>query len=619
MFLINHHQVCRKFADVRLFVCVVLSLITLHMAMLPSNIAAEEEIRIVLGIGSADQLIADTEHLVVELAGRAESYENNIFPNIDIFLIGVDPTKPVRFDPIFGAEHGMELQPLIPFLDLKEFLDENLDPIGIIPKRDRRDRELYELTGNVYEGWLRVLADPEYVVIFPRKEAILKGMAHPASLHEELVEKGYLLFGHLDNTQTSAETRKAAFELMRKNTVDGIQKKPDETQAAHTLRKAVLDHQLSILQQWFVEGQSVKLGNKLDQENNVSLSDILFSAFSGTQLEKDILRVREEPSYFSALTEAEAALLTIRVNFTFNEATAAGYQDIYKLSDIVLQEQIEESQGGSDEERQARLKVSQLVNKILTQSTELGVVDSFLDIAPVGESHVLVLGIRAKGQAEIQETIEELPKARAGWQLEKNVAEVNGIQIHRLSLGETTPASLKKLYGDGAAVAHLAVGEESFWMAFGENSLEELSARIQKVISTTERVGNNKLLAVTAQLGPISQSISDLLNDEGSVLGNLLQERMQQQRPEIQQAESQGDEKAKPSEESRSARSAASTLLSLEGLDKVAAAMKGENDHLQFSLEVNEEGVIVGKGAAHKGILKALGTLMANFADENLQ
>ena len=144
-----------------------------------SVIADDSETRIVVGMRSAKAVIDELEYMVSELAGRVDSYENNIFPNIDIFLIGVDTEKPIRFDPIFSEKHGMELQPIIPILDLDEFLEDNLDPIGIIPERDRRVKDLYELTGTVFEGWLRVLKDPEYVVIFPRKEAIPKGMDHP--------------------------------------------------------------------------------------------------------------------------------------------------------------------------------------------------------------------------------------------------------------------------------------------------------------------------------------------------------------------------------------------------------------------------------------------------------
>ena len=86
----------------------------------PQVLAEENESRVVAGMRSANVVIEELEHMVADLAGREESWENNIFPNIDIFLIGVDTEQPIRFDPIFSEQHGMELQPIIPLLDLDD-------------------------------------------------------------------------------------------------------------------------------------------------------------------------------------------------------------------------------------------------------------------------------------------------------------------------------------------------------------------------------------------------------------------------------------------------------------------------------------------------------------------
>ncbi len=579
--------------------------------------AANNEIRIVAGLGSADMLIGDLEHIVANLADRKPSFEDNILPNIEVFLYGVDTTKPIRFDPIFSEEYGMELQPIIPYLDLKEFLEENLDPIGIIPKRDRKDRNLFELSGQVFQGWLRVLTKPNYVVIFPRKEAIPKGMPHPAELHKELVKKGYLLFAELDNTKTAPDVRDSAFKYMRTNAVDGIQKRPDETQAAHTLRKALLDHQLAIVQQWFVEGQGFTLGGKLDKTNDIAISELLFSALAKTQLLKEIVRVREEPSYFTAIDSPKESLLSLRLNFKFDEKIASSFCDIYNLSNAVAQEKIEDNEDTSKEQKVSRAKVSDLLNEVLVKSSELGAVDGFLDIVPSGDAHTFLLGVHCQGQDELQKVLEELPASREGWTLEKDVAESEGVKIHKLDLGGKAPKALAALYGESHGQVYLAISDKAFWLAFGAAAQEELSAQIKTVRTAKDVESDNVVMSMTAKLGPLATSLNDLFNDDDSVIGSLVSQRQDERK---ERREKKDDEEEEDDDEKeRPARNAAGAMLSFEWVEKVVGTMKGEDDTITFEMKVDENDSIVGTGEVRKGILKALGLLIADFADETLQ
>ncbi len=575
------------------------------------------EIRIVAGLGSADMLIEDLEHIVSGLSDRKDSFDDNIFPNIDIFLFGVETTQPIRFDPIFSEEYGMELQPVIPYLDLKDFLNENLDPIGIIPKRNRKDRDLYELIGQVYEGWLRVLKKPNYVVIFPRKEAIPKGMPHPADLHKKLAEKEYLLFAELDNTKSSAEVRGSAFEKMRASAVDGIQKRPDETKAAHTLRKAMLDHQLAIFKQWFVESSGCTLGGKLDKTNDVALTELLFSAIAETQLQKDIIRVREEPSYFTAIDAPKESILTLRLNFKFDENIAAGFRDIYKLSETVAKEQIEEDEKTTKEQKESRAKVTHLVNEVLSKTSELGTVDAFLDIIPSGDAHTFLLGVHCKGQDELLKTLEELPASREGWTVKMDVAESEGVKIHKLDLGGKAPKALADLYGESHGQIYVAVSDKAFWMAFGAAAQEELSAHIKAVRTAEDVESDNVVMSMTAKLGPLAKSLNDLFNDDDSVIGSLVSKRQDERKERREKSED--DDEDEDAEEERPAREAAGAMLSFEWVEKVVGTMEGEDDTITFEMKVDENGVIVGNGEVRKGILKAVGSLIADFADENLQ
>ncbi len=579
-------------------------------------VAEEDEIRVVAGLGSADLLIADLEHIISKIADRDDSFQDNILPNIEIFLYGVDSSKAVRLDPIFSEEHGMELQLIVPIIDLEEFLNDNLDPIGIESKKQRRDRDLYELSGAVYQGWLRVLNDPEYIVMFPRKEAIPKGMKHPAKLHEELVKKGYLLFGKLDNTKSKLETRKSAFEKMQTTTLDGIEKRPDETENAFKLRKAVFKQQLDVLQQWFVESKGTTLGGKIDQEKNVALLELFFSALDKTQLNDDILRVRDEASYFTPVEAAKDSLLKTRIHFMYGEETIAGLKNIYELSETVAKEEIAGDKEASAGEKKSRNTSAELLKEVLQQSAELGALDAFLDIVPSGDAHTFLLGVRCQGQEQILKAIDELPASREGWKVEKDVAEVEGVKIHKLDLGGKAPKALADLYGEAHGTVYLAASDKAFWVAFGASAEKELSARIKAVRTAKDVKSASVIFSMDAQVGPLVKSMNELFNDESSVIGDFINQR---QADRAERKKEGKDEESDEVEDGRPAREAAGAFLTFEWVDKVVGTMEGENDTLSLLMKVDEKGEIVGAGELQQGILKAVGVLIADFADENLQ
>src|SRR5262245_43294137 len=70
--------------------------------------------RAVMVLKSTDDILAKLQHVIADLAGKQKEWENNVFPNIDIFLFGVDKTKPVRYDQIVGGKDGRREQMMVP-------------------------------------------------------------------------------------------------------------------------------------------------------------------------------------------------------------------------------------------------------------------------------------------------------------------------------------------------------------------------------------------------------------------------------------------------------------------------------------------------------------------------
>ncbi|TWT52181.1 hypothetical protein KOR42_30490 [Thalassoglobus neptunius] len=581
----------------------------LGMATLATG-AEPESSRLIAGIGSAQSLLEDMEYLVADLAGRQESFENNIFPNIDIFLIGVDQEHPIRFDMLFSAENGREIQAIIPVSDLGEFLNDNLDPIDIVPERDRKDRNLYELTGNVYEGWLRSLRDPDYAVIFTRKEWIPKDMEHPATLHKDLVEKGYGLFAHVVHDPEKMDARSTAFDAMRTSTIESIQKRTDETQNAHELRQAWLNEQLAIFQQWFVECSKFTVGTDLDRNTDVLGATLEFSAIPGTPLADNIARISDQASYFAAIQQPIDAVLTARVHLAHDQRTADGLVELYKKSQVVAEEQIDEDQNASDAEKVARKESSKLLNDVLIRSTEMTLLDAMIDVVPSGDHHVLILGVRCIGQDSIQAIVDKLPEAIEGWTVENGVADVGGTKITKVGLGKNVPQALIDLYGESVASTYVAASDEAFWLAFGENAVEELSQRIEAAQSAENLARDGTVLSAKAKATPLVETLNGLLNDEASIFSPAFNRQQERLENRISQREE---------DEVGTGRQAASAFLTFEWISKVVEAMKGEDDTITIQLKNTSENTLTGEAQTHRAILKAMGTMIANFADENLQ
>lgn len=571
----------------------------------------EKSYRIVNGLNSSDVLISDLKYLVADLAGREKSWEDNIFPNIDIFLVGVKTSETVRLDLILSETHGLEYQLIIPYDDIDTLINDNLDPIGIIPKRDRSDRDLYELTGNVYEGWMRVLKDPNYAVIFPRKEALPKSMENPGKYDDHLVAEGYGAFSELVNDPADIEGRRKAVAKAREKSVAALKKSTEETEAAFELRKLLLNQQLAFLEQWLSESTGYSTGTKLNTEQGMLTSKLTFGAIPETDLSGNIARIHNEPSYFAPITAPENAVFSGRIHMAYDTATADSFAKLYNQSRVVAHELIDENKDLSADQKKARKKVALLLEQILTQTNESKKFDGFLDIAPSGTAHSFLLGIRANGQAQLQELLDLVPQGQKGWKLEKDADEAEGVKIHKIVIESKIPQSLIDMYGEPAGIAYVAASDQAFWLAFGANSLEQLKSSITAVRTAKDVKSTDIVLSMRGHAEPLAKSLDSVVNDDLDLFSTLFARR-RERRQASKPAEGEEDKSSRRQQ-------AASSFLTFEWLPKVVDAMKGEDDQISFVLKYTEENTLEADGAIHKGILKAVGTMIANFADENLK
>jgi len=566
------------------------------------ELRAQKPVRIIAGLQSTQQLLDDTEFLLVEMADKADSWENNVFPNIDIFLIGVDYDNPVRFDVLLDVERGQYLQAIIPVSDLTEFHDDNLDPIGIIPVRSRSDRDLYELTGNVYEGWLRVLKDPECHVISTEKEDIPKGMPHPKLQHEELAREGHLAFAQLKNDDAVAD-REKIYAKFHSDILESIEKRPDESREGFDLRKKLAEQQSRLLGQYFAESQLAKIGVKVDREKKTLVGDIIFSALPKTQLATSIDRLKESRDRFASVT-ADDPVLDLHLDIPIDETRQNEYRTAYEMMEPVLLQKIDEDEGTTSEQKAGRKKLMKwLLDAFKESITDR--INGFAQIRKSGDHHTIVAGIEYASQETALQIIKDIPTAMPDWKVEMDMEESAGVKIHKLSLGDDVPASMKNFYGDSGEI-FVAAGEDLIFISGGEEGLNSLKEAVKTAVEDKSEDPTDTLLTLHMHARPIIKSLYDLKKEKD--LG--LMEMLRRRRTERNQ------EKGKEVNEERKKR--ADTLAAFQWEEAAIEALDGEDDLVVAELKLTDAGTLTGAGTANSGILKALGTLVAKFADENL-
>lgn len=569
--------------------------------------------RIIAGVTSADEVMGSLEHVVVKLADKKKVWETTIKENIEIFLIGVSTKLPVRFDVMMAEEEGMQQQMSVPLQKLDDFLKDNLDPIGIEFKRSLTDKDLYKLSGNVYEGWLRnVTAEgkPAYAVIYPKEDGVPKGMTHPQEQHETLAKAGVLAFVKLNNAASGAESRKKAFEAYTKTVFKDFQKLSTETQDEFALRKRMREQSLAVTQQWFMEVKDLQLIANVDRQKNEMPAELQFSALPDTNLYKEIESLATKKSLFGAITAPDNAVLTARIFMALDDNRTAGYRQIIELMRPVMQKRLADDANSSAKEKAARQKAMTGFFDAMKESLSTPLLDAFIDVYPTNGKHTIVMAVETSAQAKILEVVDTLEDVREAWKLEKNVDKVGDIAIHKLNLQEKTPQALLDFYGNSRAV-YIAVSPKAIWVAGGEESLNGLKSRLEAAAKPEQPAFNGTIFALKMHAQPVIKNIHEVLQQ--SDLQTLKSLNTLNKAAAAEPPAKDAKQPARPGG------AGGAKLKGFKWQETAIAAMQGLNDEVELKLVRTGPGELNGKGNSHQGVLKALGAVIAKFAEENLQ
>ena len=579
-----------------------------------ASMAGDPPARLRAGLRSSEGLIQDLEYLTAKLAKQQTIFSEKIKPNVEIFLIGVNSKLPVGMSLLLDAETGQRRLMQIPVENLKDdFIEGNLSPIGIDADKDRKDKTLYELTGGVFDGWMRAKGNDQYAFISKKKEDVPAEVTTPDAALTPLFAKGYDFAAYSLSTEAEAKVRAAAFQKLKENRLEGLKQKTDETQEAFDLRKLFLTQQMDGFGQVFSETMLLEAGWSTDEAQQIGLGLSHLTAMPDSNFAKWITQLEGEKSHFASLAGSEKSVMTARALLPLSAQKLANLREVYKLSPTVLKQQIEADKDLNAEEKAARVGAVDAGMEALTRSLDLGVVDLFLDIAPSEEKlHSFVLGMRsADNRAAIETLVGHLGKVRTGWSSQLNVETIGETTYHSFKV-TNPPKTMLDFYG-GDGTVYVAAGPDFVGFATGAGSLDVLKKVAEQAIT-----GEKKALEAFVDVRFHARESLDVANSFLSEKDFDLLKLMQNS------GLSKGAAEAKSSEDGNERRTPGAgkgnnKLSALKNFDwqKTAIdAMLGTDDLVTIQLKL-VSGAIDGETKLSEGVLTGLGAVIAKFAKEN--
>ena len=389
----------------------LLSAVCLFGAVRP--VAAQETIpTVTMMLSSAGELEADLE-AIMKMGGKESAEQWPIIQSIlPAFNAGIDPTRPIRIDIIFGKQRDYRIS--IPYDDQKAVLGNIQGFIG--GKKPRRiGTGIYALNGPAFKGFLRDLTKLKYVVIAADRNNIPANF-DPLPDLKPLLAAGYDLAAAVKNTAAGVEDRKKAIADLREELLGGLKQADDETELEFKIRTVGLVHQLEELERLFADSESLVIGWTTDAPKKEARMDLELTALPGTDLEKSIVELGAKPSLFSSAAKSTNSMFFGRVNHALDKMRKTHLEEMLTLLTSQSVAEVEASEKIAADHKAASKDAATSFFEMLKAGSVMGVFDGYADIDYGEEGRSIVGTIRAADGMKINGVLASLKDA--GWDVE---------------------------------------------------------------------------------------------------------------------------------------------------------------------------------------------------------
>ncbi|MCA8983028.1 MAG: hypothetical protein R3C12_10620 [Planctomycetaceae bacterium] len=526
------------------------------------------EDKIIFTLSSADSLMADMEYMVKVLAKKQKQWGNDIEPNIELFLDGVDRTKPVRMDLFFDEKQAEYYRPYFPITDLPSFRN-NLDALGITSAAIGKN--LYRLE-SAFEGQMRILNN--YSVFAPKEwlQIIPADLPGPGEAIKDITAPKYDAAVKIDHPLEGVERRRNSLKQVIANALAEVKKKSTESPDEYNLRKLLATNQLEKFQNLYAELDTLEAGWVTDVEKKEGRGNLILTATPGTSLDENLKQIPQLKSRFTRIPETEKFVATGRLQIPVSLPQQKRLAATYQAYLPVINQKIDTNKEMDDKQKQASKLAVQKVMALLEKGFELGMFDAFMEVRK-GQNpklHEAIGGVQLLNGRDVDEIVKLFPQIHSRFEVKMNVASEQDFQFHEILMQDKVPSMLESLFGVPCKI-NVATSDKLLLVGFGDNSLEWLRTTARQINEQPEPHPLPYCLTFKGHMEPFAKALNTL--------------KPNKDRPELRgmlvEAFSQGD-------------------------DYLEVTNKFENDQLLGTLRVEP------------GMLRFLGLAVAKFAEENL-
>lgn len=400
-------------------------------------VAAENAVpTVTIMLSSTGEFESDIE-AIMKMGGKESAEQWPIIQAIlPAFNAGIDPTRPIRVDIIFGVVRDYRIS--IPYANQKAILGNIHGFIGGKPPR-RIGTGLYSLDGPAFKGFLRDNAKIKYVIIAADKNNIPANF-DPLPDLKPLLDAGYDLAASVKSTAEGVDDRKKAIADLREELLGGLKKSADETDLEFEIRTVGLVHQLEELERLFADSESLVLGWTTDAAKKEARMDLELTALPGTDLENSIVELGAKPSLFSSAAKSENSMFFGRVNHSLDKMRKAHLDEMLTLLTSQSVATVEASEKITADNKGPSKDAATAFFEMLKAGSVMGVFDGFADIGYGDKGRSIVGTIRAADGTKINGVLASLKAA--GWDVE--LAEVAAPVDKPASDGKSAPVDKEK-------------------------------------------------------------------------------------------------------------------------------------------------------------------------------
>lgn len=550
--------------------------------------AADDGSRLSLVLANANELLADLQ-FVLSLTNAEEQKQWQVIKDYfdEIYLPGIDRTKPIRLDLVFDPNppannkdvHGFRYRPNFPLTkDVREFL-KSLKDFDIVadrqPLKNKAEGLYFFKLKSAFVGYMLIKDGYATIAETPGEAAITR--PDPQEAIKPLLEKKYDLALELANPAAGQDDRHKGYKFFRDEMMKSIVKAKDEHEDDFEIRKMLADHQLSEGERLYAEAAKMLVGwnGKFDKDAATKQGTLALQIepLADTALAASIEKMAAEPSRFASVPKFELPTLSARIDYPLVETQQKNLKELSKLMRARALKERETKEGRTAEEKAAGNKVTEMFFDLLDSGIDMGRFDGFAEGKKNASGKmVLIGGVKVPNGDAAIEMLKLVPQSKIGRKVEMDADSEGEVKIHKVIVPEGDLPEYKQFFGEDSTF-YVGTSKDLLWYGAGENALAELKTAIQKSAEPAQPPADGTFVNVVIKMGPWM----DLWNS--------------------QRNETQGNVK----------------------LRKMATdAFQSGDDEMTITLK-RTGNTVLGDMVVNTGILRLAGKIIADFSEENLQ